>query len=486
MKLNKTIWALVVALVICVPAIRAQNQREDPQGVTPSTPIPPMSSGESGGSGKKPVPAARGVSSPSASQPEDPAQFEPDTNTLSGAEAFGVGSLQHSHNIFDPALSFSSLGQSAATGTAGQSALQAETIFGGNLNFNRIWSRYHFTATYNGGDTLYMGSTPNQSFHSVGVAQEIDWERWRLHLRDDFTASPGATFGGTGMGGPGLIGQFSSGSSLSSITQGFAPSDTIQTGPAMRYANTVLGEAEYSASRRSAFTVAASYGILDFTAPGYVNSSGINAQAGYDYLLDPKDSIAVLGNYGYIDYTGTQISTADYKAALAFGRKITGRLAFQAAAGPEQIRVDGTASGNLQIWTWSVNSALTYVRRRSGLSLSFARGLTGGSGVLFGATSDTFSGSAHYQFTRFWSGSVNGGYAFDAGVIPIGATTATFSNWFVGANVGRQLGNHARVSFNYGLQKQYNAFVCPVASCGLTGFQQTGGMTLNWHLRPAE
>jgi hypothetical protein len=488
MKLQKTVWSLAIALVLCVTAIRAQDQKEDPRSVTPVSPIPPMDSGGSNGFGKKPVPAARGVSSAYDLRPSDSAQVEPDTNTLSGAELFGVGSLQHSRNVFDPAVSFSALGQSGATGAVGQSTLQAVTMFNGSLNFNRIWSRYHLTATYNGGETLYQGPLPNRSFHNLVVAQEIDWERWRLHLRDDFTAAPGASFGGTGMGGPGLVGQFSSifGASLNNIGQGFAPSETIQTGQAMRYRNTVLGEAEYSFNRRSAFTFVGSYGILHFTDVGYFSSRSINAQAGYDYLLDPKNSIAILANYGKIDYTGTTISIADYMAAFAFGRKITGRLAFQAAGGPEQIRVAGMANGNFPIWTWSVNSALTYERRRSGFSLGFVRGLTGGSGVFLGATSNTFSGSLHHQFTRSWSGAVNSGYAFNRSLVPVGTATASFNTWFIGANIGRQLGRHARIGFNYGLQKQYNPVVCPVTSCGVTGFQQTFGMTVNWHLRPIE
>ncbi|MBZ5699372.1 MAG: hypothetical protein LAN18_12600 [Acidobacteriia bacterium] len=488
MKLLKTVRALAVALVLCVTAIRAQDQKQDPRSVTPASPIPPIYSGGSNGFGKAPVPAARGVSSAYDPGPYDLAQVEPDTNTLSGAELFGVGSLQHSRNVFDPAVSFSQLGQSGQIYTAGQSRLQAVTIFGGSLNFNRIWSRYHFTATYDGGENLYHGPTPNRSFHNLVIAQEIDWERWRLHLRDDFAVSPLALFGGAGMGGPGLIGQFSStfADALHNIGQRFVLADTIQTGQVMRYMNTVLGEAEYSFSRRSAFSFAGSYGILHFPGTGYISSRSINAQTGYDYLLDPKDSIAVLASYGKIDYTGTSISTGDYGVALAFGRKITGRLAFQAAAGPEQIRGTGLASGNFQMWTGLVNSALTYERRRSGFSLGFARGLTNGSGVLFGALSNTFRGSLHHQFTRFWSGSVNGGYAFNRNLVPVGTATASFNTWFIGANLVRQLGRHAWISFNYGLLKQYNPVVCPVASCGVTGFQQTGGMTVNWHLRAVE
>ena len=73
----------------------------------------------------------------------------------------------------------------------------------------------------------------------------------------------------------------------------------------MRYRNSVLGQAEYSFSRRSAFTFSGSYGLLHFPNAGYVSSHMLNAQAGYDYLLDPRNSIAILASYGKIDYTGT-------------------------------------------------------------------------------------------------------------------------------------------------------------------------------------
>jgi len=100
-------------------------------------------------------------------------------------------------------------------------------------------------------------------YHNLAVLARYRMAAWRLHLRDNFAASPGAAFTGSGMGGPGLIGQFSStpANSLNTLGQRFQPSETIPTGQAMRYMNAVLGEAEYSFSRRSAFTFSGSYGL---------------------------------------------------------------------------------------------------------------------------------------------------------------------------------------------------------------------------------
>ena len=124
--------------------------------------------------------------------------------------------------------------------------------------------------------------------------------------------------------------------------------------------------------------------------------------------------------------------------------------------------------GNFNQLFVSVNTALTYQRRRTGLSLGYTRGLSGGSGVLEGATSNTFSGTVNYKITRFWTWTINGGYAMNTSLAPVGATTLKFDNWFVGTNVGRQIGRHAQINFNYGAIEQNTPASCPVASCGST------------------
>ncbi len=209
-----------------------------------------------------------------------------------------------------------------------------------------------------------------------------------------------------------------------------------------------------------------------------------DAQVGYDYLLDPANSIAFLGSYGKIDYNGTGKYTTDYVGALAYGRKITGRLALQIAVGPQEIQSVVGGGGNFNVLGVSVNSALTYQRRRNGVTLSYTRGLTGGSGVIAGATSDTISFADHYQLTRRWTSTINGGYALNHSLAPAGVQTIQFDNWFVGANLGRQLGQHTAINFNYGATRQNNPTFCTVAQCGGNGLQQSVGVSLNWHVRP--
>ena len=93
---------------------------------------------------------------PSDTQSYDPAQVTPDTNTLAGAAPFTLGSLQHTRNIFDPAISISQLGQTVP-GATGQTVLTGVSVASGSLNFNRTWSEYHFSTIYNGGETFNLG-----------------------------------------------------------------------------------------------------------------------------------------------------------------------------------------------------------------------------------------------------------------------------------------------------------------------------------------
>jgi hypothetical protein len=231
MKLQKIMLGTAVSLALGFTAAHAQTQKTDPQS---GSPVSPADSGDSSNYGKRPAAVARGVSQANGQQSYDPSQVQPDTNTLAGAENLGVGSLTHARNVFDPSIYASALGMTQPTGTGTQTQFGQEGIFGGSLAFNRIWDRYNFTVNYNGGENISrnLPNANNGQFHDLAVAQEIEFDRWRFRLRDDFVTSPGASFTGTGMGGPGLIGQFSDmlGVSLTSLAQRFTPAQTIQTG----------------------------------------------------------------------------------------------------------------------------------------------------------------------------------------------------------------------------------------------------------------
>jgi len=113
-------------------------------------------------------------------------------------------------------------------------------------------------------------------------------------------------------------------------------------------------------------------------------------------------------------------------------------------------------------------------------------GFSGGSGVLFGARSQAITGTLSRQFTRLWTASVSSGYAMNSSLGSFSGLSYSYNTWFSGANLGREMGRHFNINFSYGIQHQTNAAVCPVVSCGTNANQHTFGMTVRWHLLPAE
>ncbi len=86
----------------------------------------------------------------------------------------------------------------------------------------------------------------------------------------------------------------------------------------------------------------------------------------------------------YIDsagyrYAGTNQAINDHMVQLSYARRVTGRLAFQVAAGPEFTRFDtpilvsGSSSAQTSQLEWSLSTSLTYqLARATGLGLSYS------------------------------------------------------------------------------------------------------------------
>jgi len=454
MILRRKMQVFVVTLALCTLVARAQAQE----------------------SRNIPAPAGRGLflsASPEAQAPES----QPDTHFLSGAERIGLGSLEALRSIFDPALRIT---QSADAGiVAGHT--NSVTSLGGSLVFERHGKQSHLIALYNGAHTFYRpDSAFDRPYHGFAVSEELRRGRWTLRLRDDMALSPESAFGNLPTGGVAPAPD----SGLTGIKPSLAPSDTISTGRTKRLSNTALGELSYALTRRTAMTFVGSYGVLHFLDPGFIGSRQTSGHMGLDHAVNSKSSVAL--SYGFDDlrFSGTSSRMQSHLMQMAFGRKITGRLALQLAAGPQMLHPQnyGPLAGNS--WGWSMLSALSYKQRFGGYSLSYFRGITGGSGVLLGSQTDTISASAVHQFAGSWSASINGGYALNNNLTSNGTAASRFQNWFGGVSLDRSLGEHARMGMNYTFQDQNRIGNCPVASCGVQSPRHVIAVSLEWHLRP--
>jgi hypothetical protein len=447
---------------------KAYNTQSDGQ----DAPVQPLPSDTSDNGKVAPVNGS------TAQRPESSTQSQPDTHVLSSGELLGLGSLSSLRRVFDPSLQFSQSGQ---TGTvAGQ--ILSVTSLGGSVDLAKSWRRYHVTAIYSGAETIYQPSYVGIShlpYHRLGLSQEFFLSRWTLRLRDDLQYSWASGFSGIFTGGPPEVGQ---NPLLNSIQPSLVPSETIETGLVRQLSNVVLGEADYDFSRRTTLTFMGSSNMLLFFSHGYINSHDLHERVGYNYALSAKNNVSLSYDHDRMSFDQTSSRLQTETIQIGFGRKVTGRLAFQAAGGPELLYLYQLGPSSNRQLSWSAFSALTYNLRHNGYSLSYSRSASGGSGVFVGSETDTFMAGATRDLTRFWFVSLNGGYAINKSLARITLFANQFDNWYARAGLNRPIGRQVQFGLNYEFSQQSSGGGgCPVLSCGFPGSVSRFEVTLQWH-----
>ena len=407
------------------------------------------------------------------------AQARPDTHLLSGMETLGLGSVHRLTRTFDPAVQISEFGQ---TGIVPGATVSVSSL-GGSIDIGEHRRRYDLTVAYRGAETIYRPyyypGIHNTPYHDGGISAQIFLGRWSLQLRDDVLYSWGPSFGGLFAGGPAQPDQ---NNSLASIQPSLVSGGTIQTALARQLSNTTLAEVDYARSRRTTWTLLGSYGLLRFLDPGYINSQTATFRVGYNYALSSKNNIALSYDRNRITFLQNSGRLETDLVQLGFGRKITGRLAFEVTAGPQLLHINYFGSSNPNRLSWSASSSLTYAKARTSYSLSYFRGISAGSGVFFGNKVQTVTAGASRELTKFWSAAVNGGYAVNDALGSAGILATQFNDWFAGANLNRAIGRQFHLGLSYGFQQQTSGGgVCPVLTCGLARPFAQYGATLQWH-----
>lgn len=484
--LSRRMIALVATAFFfyAVPS-RAQDQAQaqTPPTNVPQGPIEPATPTDTGGATHEmPVPAARGLFGGDV-QPTD-TQVPDQNTTLTGAEVFGSGLPNGTHNILDVALHETTAGD---TGIAPGETNLAEQV-GAIASLSHLWNRFEFNAQYAGAEQLYFPATNTDSyFQDASIEQIIKWPRAILRLRDDFIQSPGATFGGLNTGGPGLT---MPAGIIDTLSPTFASSESILTGQADRLVDTAVGEVDYELSHRSTLTFAASYGILHFLTSGYIDSESVIGRVGYSYELDRKNAVGLMYDYQRVAINGGIGTISSHVPAATYGRRITGQTTFQISAGPQLILSDVSATfiapnqAYSHQLSWLLDATITHRLRRTIYSASYEHALGNGSGVLIGAEAHTFSGSISTTIFRQWTPTINGGYVLNSS-LGSEAGNFQFSNWFAAVNIGRLWHRLVQTNFSYELQQQVEtAGVCPVLNCGPGNLRQVFGVTVDWHIRP--
>jgi hypothetical protein len=358
------------------------------------------------------------------------------------------------------------------------------------LSLLENWSRSQLAVNYSGGGSFSTDSSVgNGWFQQVGATQTVTWERVQLTLLDQFAYLPQSQFGfgaGTGLAQPGIGGSLGVGST--GVGVGVDPSQSIFTAIGPRYSNTFATQVNYQLSARSSVTIGGVYSLLRFSEAGNVESDDYIGNAGYNYQVTRNDTLGVIYRYSSFHYIGFPQAIGDQIIQAAYGRKITGRLALQLTGGPDitHFRIPPGTNGKTRFVSGSGTATITYVVPKGSFSLSYLHGVTAGSGVLVGATSDQIMGTASRKLTRVWSGDVHVGYARNrnAATAP-GTSNPSFDTVYAGASVARALGRNANFTLGYTAYiEKANGTVCAGTDCGSDFTTHQISVGLSWHTRP--
>ncbi|MGB8799229.1 MAG: hypothetical protein WCC97_00960 [Candidatus Acidiferrales bacterium] len=483
-----SIGGIWLVLLSCAPA-GAQQAGDTPQnqqeGQQPSQPIPAIRS-----------PLASGADNGDEDEAPNPQQVQPDTRSLTGVEDLSLGSMALEHSYWQPRLALSeTVDSNPGSTSAGNGSWGTWTSLLGGVDIHRISGQSELLLSYTGGGMFSTGNSDATN----GVVQELNFKakysfrRSTLSVFDQLSYLPESSFGFAGTAGAGLPGVGTGGG----VGSGFTPGQSILTPEGQNLANASAVELDTRLSSRTSLTFVGGYSLLHYFDNNLLNYGDASFQAGYNYQISRKNTVAISYNFSAFRYSNVDQLLNLNTIQGSYARRVTGKLAFQISAGPQfasstfpitsstSSTATGTASTSQLYWT--LNTALQYQLRRAAISASYNHGVSGGSGVLAGAETDIATGSINDRVARTFNVGFTAGYSRNKGIaVSSGSSEAqSYSYWFAGVNVAHTIGRSLDIFANYQLQYQNgNTTGCVGSTCSTNITRNQIMFGLNLHKQP--
>lgn len=369
--------------------------------------------------------AARGQATPTASVQTSPSGLN--LPAINGSFQYGLSAAEIVQK------GFSSGGVYASTSLSGDVAYTSK-------------SEVHpLSLVYSGGFQFgNQSSSSTTYFQSLAASQGYITRGWVFSVSDVVSYLPQSpTVGLSGIPGTGDLG-------LNPVQNGLEPSQNILSVGNSRVSNSVSGAVERRIDAFTSVSGGASYGTLAFFGNGGLDSTQISANAGLNRRINGRSSASLSATYGTYRYSslGSGGSFATKGLSAGYQRQLSRSLSVSASGGPAWI---GSSSvlGIPSRLTFTAGAGLSYTVRIYNASVSYNRGINGGSGVQPGGISDSVVATLQRPFGTAWSASANLGYSRTQGLsntpTPVnlsiaGLTTiGNYNSVFAGGQVSRRI-----------------------------------------------
>jgi hypothetical protein len=408
---------------------------------------------------------------------------------LSSVQGLTLG-LEARRTYWQPHADVSSSGDSNALETPHGTDWRIWSSVAGGVDVHRVSGKSDLTLSSIAGGTFTNDSTVgNGAVLGLNFSDKFSFRRSVLAFYDQSNYLPESALG---FGGLGAAGGASGGSGAPGLA--FNPGQSVLTGRGQLLNNSDAVELDQYFSARTSLTFSGGYSLLHyFDSNSLFNYGVLNARGGYNYQATAKDTAGLIYTFSDFRYSASGRSLMDHTIEASYGRVITGRLAFQIAAGPEFVvpSATGTGAGPVSLlptqtqYLWALNTSLKYQKQRYGLDLTYNHGVSGGSGVLIGSKTDVVTGSATRQMSRTFSSSLTGGYSRSQGLSGTASANQLYDYWFGGVSLSEPVGETLGITLSYQVQYQTsNSAACVGPTCGGSVLRQMISVGVGWHERP--
>jgi hypothetical protein len=475
MKYQRTIPTAVLLLawiLQCPTVVRAQ----DPQTEAPPKPaakaIPPIGAGDD------------------QETDQVPAAWQPDDRPLTGFQELTVGTQAERHSYWILGSSYTNIIRSNSIEDTVASGWNTTSYVAGNFSLLKNWSASQLALNYSGGGAFStdpaIGNGQIQEFRAL---QTFDLQRTKLTFLDQFSYLPEGQFGfgaGTSISIPGVGGSLAP--ALPGLQNSFTPGQSIFSEMGPQYSNSFGAQLNYALTPRGSVTIAGAFSILRFSEAGVIESNTVVLSAGYNYQVSKNDILGVLYRFDGYEFLDSPQALRDHTILMAYGKKITGRLALQLSGGPQitNYRVPPGTDTKTQYISGTGSAGLSYAFEAGSISLGYSHLINSGSGLLYGARSDQLTGNGTRKLSRVWSGNLTLGYTRNSNIAgTAGPQNQAYSALYVGAGLQRPFGRTTSFTMSYtaNIETPGNSG-CGGTSCDTNYTTHAINIGLSWRTRP--
>ena len=340
-----------------------------------------------------------------------------------------------------------SASESVITGYSG-GGVDTTTSFSGNLGYLSSSPDKPFSLVYSGG-YLYSsepGYPASSTFQNLAASQVWTTKNWNFVIDDAVSYLPQSpTTGLSGIPGVGDVG-------VVPVTIGDEPPQSILTNYSTRIGNGLNGGATRKVNANLSIAGSASWQILHFFGNGGIDSSVYSGTVGPTYRIDARSSVGANVNYSYTNntYLGTSYPFEAEGVSFTYQRQVSKFFSLSLAGGPQRTSGSGSNPSVIPSEITGVGTAtISYSRRRTTASLGYARATNSGSGVVFGALTDSITGSIRQQFSRDWQGALTASYSDNSPLSNVAGLNQTYRSTYGGGQISRRLGREFSAYFSY-------------------------------------